>query len=86
MQCQGGTIGAAKVVDHNMARDQENPACDTQEVLRVALRRLGLELDNEALAKLAPQVSAILENGSSISELDLTGIEPVLAFDARWRS
>jgi hypothetical protein len=71
-------------VDRGMAHDQENPVRDELEVLRVALQRLGFDLDNEALAKLAPQVSAILDNGSSIAKLDLSGIEPVIAFDARW--
>ena len=35
-----------------MVHDQENPDRDEHEVLRAALRRLGFDLDNEALAKL----------------------------------
>ena len=68
-----------------MAHDQEDSVRDEHESLRVILRRVGLELDDEELGRLAPLASAILDNCSRIAEFDLSGIEPVTAFDARWR-
>jgi hypothetical protein len=67
-----------------MACDQENSVGDELEALRIVLRRLGFELNDEELKKLAPQASAILHDGFSIADIDLSGIEPVTAFDARW--
>jgi hypothetical protein len=85
MQQKDVTIAGVEAADRKMAHEQENPIREEQEALRVVLRRLGFEPDDEALAKLAPQVSAMLENRSGMAELDLSGIEPAPAFDARWR-
>jgi hypothetical protein len=68
-----------------MVQDKENSVRDEHEALRVALRRLGFEPDDEELEKLAPQASAVLDNGLSIAKLDLSDIEPATAFDPRWK-
>lgn len=70
-----------------MAHGYGNPARGEHEYLRGALRGIGLEVDDETLAKLAPQVPAMVEHGSGgIEGHDLADIEPALAFDPRWEA
>lgn len=69
-----------------MANEHEDTARREREFLRGLLRGVGLEADDETLAKLAPQVPAVIEHGScGVEAHDLADIEPVVAFDPRWK-
>jgi hypothetical protein len=67
-----------------MAEDRGSLAPDKREALQIILRGIGLEADEVVLARLAPQAPAVSELGDDIAQLDLSGSEPALAFDARW--
>lgn len=58
---------------------------DERESLRHALLRVGLELDGQAVDALIPQARMLRQSVALVGQLDLSAIEPGLAFDARWK-
>ena len=67
-----------------MAEDRGSLTQDKQKALQIILRGIGLEADEVVLARLAPQAPALSQLSDGMAELDLSGIEPALAFDALW--
>lgn len=64
---------------------REENRCAELESLREAFLRVGLDLKEEELAKLAPQLRVLHKNIDRISNLELSDIEPQMIFDPRWR-
>ncbi len=53
--------------------------------MRLALLRAGLERDEEDLERLLPWYGIHRDSAARISELPLSGVEPQVVFDPRWR-